>query len=525
MAIGKLQRKCACGNDASGGVPSEKKHERSLQRSPLHEQPRGNAPPLVHEVLGSPGQGLDASARAMMEPHFGHDFCKVRVHTGEKAAASARSVNAQAYTVGNDIVFGAGGYAPSQPAGRQLLAHELTHVVQQAGAGKPSGNIPIGEAGDHMEQEAESNATGIGQAGAGARATQQAAASLQKDPTVPSPTALNLPTDSVYLGSGETPSVENPKLVQLAASFKGQADSGAHIKISTYLSEAAKMNTAKGREEKAQLAQRMNAIRQVLIALGVPDDSILVEAPTAYASKSAGEISARVYKTPQAPPNFLLPPPKPAPGGSKAPGPAPAPAAPGLGDMLSFKFKAGPVDFAVELPKSVAVKLPIALGSGGVRSLAFELKAESSGDFSFAIVLNGFAHVKVSAKAGLKVDKDKGTSGSVGLEIATMATTCNAPSPESLKTKINSAGEKLKKAMKELETATEVDRTLKLFDIAGAIGEMYDAVEKAKAGCKQVPRATFNFGLQGPLAPSDKALEDPSLRTPTYLGGSITIPF
>ena len=69
-----------------------------------------------------------------MEPRFGHDFSGVRVHTDARAAESAWSVNALAYTVGRDVVFGTGQYAPGTSGGRRLLAHELTHVVQQQGS-------------------------------------------------------------------------------------------------------------------------------------------------------------------------------------------------------------------------------------------------------------------------------------------------------------------------------------------------------------------------------------------------------
>ena len=70
-----------------------------------------------------------------MEPQFGHDFSSVRIHADAAAAESATAVNALAYTVGRDIVFAADRYAPATAAGRRLLAHELTHVVQQGGAG------------------------------------------------------------------------------------------------------------------------------------------------------------------------------------------------------------------------------------------------------------------------------------------------------------------------------------------------------------------------------------------------------
>jgi hypothetical protein len=99
------------------------------------------APPAVHEALRSPGQPLDPATRAFMEPRFGHDFSRVRVHTGAAAEESARDLSAHAYTVGHDVVFGAGRFAPEARAGRRLIAHELTHVVQQSGvAGSRAGD-------------------------------------------------------------------------------------------------------------------------------------------------------------------------------------------------------------------------------------------------------------------------------------------------------------------------------------------------------------------------------------------------
>jgi Domain of unknown function (DUF4157) len=93
------------------------------------------APPIVHEVLLSPGRPLDAATRAFMEPRFGHDFSQVRVHDDAQAAQSARSINARAYTVGQRVVLSAGEYAPGTSRGHRLLAHELAHVVQQYSSG------------------------------------------------------------------------------------------------------------------------------------------------------------------------------------------------------------------------------------------------------------------------------------------------------------------------------------------------------------------------------------------------------
>jgi hypothetical protein len=96
------------------------------------------APPIVRDVLNSPGRSLDAATRAFFESRFGHDFGSVRVHADERAAESARSVDAQAYTVGSHIVLGSPQSSSGGRPGSSLLAHELAHVVQQrAAAGSP----------------------------------------------------------------------------------------------------------------------------------------------------------------------------------------------------------------------------------------------------------------------------------------------------------------------------------------------------------------------------------------------------
>jgi hypothetical protein len=105
-----------------------------LQRTAVNSTPVHQVPPIVHDVLRSSGQPLDAATRAFMEPRFRHDFSQVRVHTDARAADSAQAVNARAYTVGQNTVFAASQYAPGTSAGKQLLAHELAHVVQQKGA-------------------------------------------------------------------------------------------------------------------------------------------------------------------------------------------------------------------------------------------------------------------------------------------------------------------------------------------------------------------------------------------------------
>jgi len=119
-------------------------------------RPQTAAPASVEQTIANPGKPLDATARAFFEPRFGHDFSRVRVHTDAHAAKSARDVHALAFTVGRDMVFGEGQYAPHSSAGQRLLAHELSHTIQQSGhtSFMPRG-LELGRANDRYEQEAD----------------------------------------------------------------------------------------------------------------------------------------------------------------------------------------------------------------------------------------------------------------------------------------------------------------------------------------------------------------------------------
>jgi hypothetical protein len=192
--IGVLQRKCACGGSKGlEGECAECQKQPLQRRAHAGGRPPATLPPAVGQVLRSEGRPLDPSTRAFMEPRFGHDFGRIRVHPGlapangivpeshaseeeaerlsesivranagtspvdlsrirvhadNAAAESARAVDALAYTAGRHIVFAAGKYRPETAQGRRLLAHELVHTVQQTGAavvqrqGKPA-DAPI----------------------------------------------------------------------------------------------------------------------------------------------------------------------------------------------------------------------------------------------------------------------------------------------------------------------------------------------------------------------------------------------
>ena len=163
---GILQRQCACGGASGPDGECEECKKKGLQRkaaAPPAVQAGAVAPPIVHEVLRSPGQPLEAATRAFMEPRLGHDFSQVRVHANGASAEAARAVSARAYALGQHIVFGAGEFAPDKWEGQRLLAHELTHVLQQRGEAPPVGKagIPIGEPGDVSEQEADRVAASV----------------------------------------------------------------------------------------------------------------------------------------------------------------------------------------------------------------------------------------------------------------------------------------------------------------------------------------------------------------------------
>jgi hypothetical protein len=145
---GVVQRKCeGCEEDAK------------VQRKGVAGAVGGvTAPPIVHAALQSPGQPLDAQTRSFMEPRFGHDFAGVRVHTAALAGASAEALRANAYTVGSDIVFAGGLYTPHSQSGDRLLAHELTHVIQQSGGQTQVQRDATGQTTDPTGQTTDPNA-------------------------------------------------------------------------------------------------------------------------------------------------------------------------------------------------------------------------------------------------------------------------------------------------------------------------------------------------------------------------------
>ena len=127
-----IHRKCGC---ATSGSPCAKCNEEEGRiRRKASNSAKKNEVASAEDLTGSlgPGQAMDPAVCEFMETHFGHDLGKVKVHTDSRADTAARSIDARAFTLGGNIVFRKGEYAPESHAGRHLLAHELAHVVQQS---------------------------------------------------------------------------------------------------------------------------------------------------------------------------------------------------------------------------------------------------------------------------------------------------------------------------------------------------------------------------------------------------------
>lgn len=195
-----LQRKCGCGGSAGvEGECEECKKKEKLQRQADGSGTPSLIPPVVSEVLRSRGQPLDSATRGFMESRFGHDFSQVRVHTDARAAESAAKVSALAYTVGRDMVFGAHGYEPSSLEGRRLIAHELTHVLQQRAVTARQGVMDDAAA----ESEANRNAAAVGIT---ERATVRQGArhgGLQRQPKAATPAAGLDPDDQKIVDAAQ----------------------------------------------------------------------------------------------------------------------------------------------------------------------------------------------------------------------------------------------------------------------------------------------------------------------------------
>ncbi len=285
-----LQRACACGQHTGGGeCESCQQKGATLQRAAISPVPANSrVSAIVNDVLSGPGQPLDAATRTYFEPRFGHDFSQVRVHSDSQAAESARSVNALAYTVGRDVVFGAGQFQPGTTHGNKLLAHELTHTIQQRGQSSLQGKLEVGPANDRYEQEADQQALAVSESRQAAVPSPSTAALIQRQTAPATPTAVPSPLASPGTGSSQTPLTEdlgqteavtpqNPRLVGFADKVKSMllTNLNTYINVTGYWNiNSINANDPnffqKQTEQRGAAAQRAAQVKTILVGLGVP---------------------------------------------------------------------------------------------------------------------------------------------------------------------------------------------------------------------------------------------------------------
>jgi len=304
-----LQRKCACGNDvhAGGQCAACASKTSTLQRKAERSHAVDEIPAIVDRVLDSPGRPLAAETRSRMEGHFGRDFSQVRVHTDARAAESARAVDALAYTVGRDLVFGANQFAPETPAGQKLLAHELAHVTQPRDRSAPG----VSQPGDAAEREAEQAAEAFVRsepvkpgAARGAPVQRQPQPDFKSGSAGDSLLENASPFLAAAVGSDTLSDFDTGKSV-LKPGHKAQLKSLAH-KIQVLLrkynqstvSVTGHADTVGAEAKNRQLGQdRADVVRQALVEQGVPE--------TILTAQSKGEGPPQAVKTEDAVPSAM----------------------------------------------------------------------------------------------------------------------------------------------------------------------------------------------------------------------------
>ena len=432
-------------------------------------------PESAATVLRSPGNQLDPATRQFMEARFGRDLGDVRVHTDSAAARSAQGLSAQAYTVGTHIAFGPAAYAPHSATGRQRLAHEIAHALQQRQGGP-----------DLVTAQREGEA-------------RRAARSVVSGAAVPPISAA-----SPALSRDPAPDGDNDASFE-ATLAEGSCDIGALCRLSHRAPDVVTRE------------RLLRAYRQC--HPGVP-------------------VTRLVAGNPCLTPNFGLPPRVPAPAagprrgpGTGTPGAAPGPAAAGGGLELpstEIRFNLGAAAFTVGLPPSLAVRLPVPFR--GAERVVFSLNASTS-EFSLRVTINAAPHLRIIASAGATTEG----RGSAGLTVQTTRTSCQAVNPAAARSALQSAGTRLRDAILAVQNppapepgASELETTFaphaRYAEVVGAVANLKSEIDRVGAPCREVPVASFEFGVQGPLtAPEETA--GPGAPPASFIGGSLRLHF
>lgn len=299
-----LRRKCACG--ASAGFAGECKEcdGRRLQiqrRSAKNSSKTSFETGTVEGVLEEEGAGLDEATRAFMESRFRHDFSSVRVHTDARAAESARNVNALAYTVGQHVVFGAGHYQPHTQTGRHLIAHELTHTIQQSGTKQRAtqAKLEVGEESDELEREADRAADRVMKGG-----LTGSAPPLPPPATPPQSSSLLIqrapdsgPASSTQTGE-EAADATSPSTLSLIVEDDADQLAAGQMRKSEFLAELRAATCAAADSALARIGRNTESCPYISRAFAhyqTQDSRRLERGLRRYAPEAAGAKTARGY--------------------------------------------------------------------------------------------------------------------------------------------------------------------------------------------------------------------------------------
>lgn len=465
----RLQRKCACGQHAPGGGECEEcKKKRLLQRKAAGSSDSFVAPPEVHDVLRSPGQPLDPETRDLMESRLGHDFSRVRVHNNAQAAASARAVDALAYTVGSNVVFGDRQYRPANASGQRLLAHELVHVIQQQGRDTGAGSVlTVGPTDDPAERQAEAAAI-EGLAAQAAPAVEPVGSRVQRSPATPPKRGLLKSVGNPYRPGAQIFVDEDCRLIEQMYLFSLKNPSFSSLQGGE-VHHSYQKRTGPLLGKARTLSQLAEECREKREPSPIPEGP--EEEPKVSMSSTARKAAGLAITNPL--------------------------------DELRGSLNLGRLSLNLSVPKLEALlKIPLA------KKRHFEIAFETPSGVSYTLTMAiDASRIRFELEGGLDA-KDK--SGSLGFSIKSKAKACEVQVREKVRLDLQTEGFHLNKAVKDYQewypgrpeegsttgtgqekseesTKTEFDH---LKDIAEKVGKVIAIVVKAEKECEKVPRVS-----------------------------------
>lgn len=458
----RLQRKCT----RPGCTPAVDDLDELLRKPVGGERVRHSTglvvPATVGEVLQSAGRPLEDKTKRRMQARLGYDFGRVRIHDDRRAASSAAAVAARAYTVDNHVVFGGGEFRPGSQEGDRLLAHELTHVVQQYRSSALSGDRGT------LEREAER-------------------------------------TEAAFDGGREVAPIRGSGI------FLARNGTGDTTEISR------QADVAEGSCDIPALC-RLAAHHDDI----VPYSRVRAVYESCYPGRSTGMLSPCFSINMGLPGGIADVQPEPSATVSTDP-PQAAESGSGLSlPSTEVSFSIGSSRVTVNLPSSLTWRLPTHYQ--GVESIVFELGA-STDEFSFSASINDIPHVRISIQAGMTTEgvgsarvRVQSTQTVCRAQDLISARSALQSAGERLHAALQSA--------RNTEPAADAGASGEFLppvirngaEIIGAFAALNSAVDSAGAACSEVPVISAEFGVRGQVTESD---EDETA-APTYLGGSLT---